>query len=280
MSLQKFMCRYKFTYKFYLYYNLYYRHKALLNRKNYSQYGEDIFISEFFKTNTKGFYVDIGSFHPLMYNNTALLYKKGWTGINIDLNQTTVDLFNIVRPKDQNICAAISAEEKKVNLFFEHNFSPLNTINNEFFSALNMSESKQKKFETKLINTTSFESAIKHLVKIPRVNFLNIDVEGSEKLVLDTMDWDIPVYIICIELDDHNSEKDEYCRKLLQSKGFSLKFRLCINEFWINDNYFRKDLLFEENGKNILKNFKEFNNNYIEPYIKNKIIFEINNYKK
>ena len=116
----------------YLYYNLYYRHKVFLNRKNYSQYGEDIFISEFFKTNTKGFYVDIGSFHPLMYNNTVLLYKKGWTGINIDLNQTTIDLFNIIRPKDKNICAAISTREREVKLFFEHNFSPLNTINNEF----------------------------------------------------------------------------------------------------------------------------------------------------
>jgi len=225
MSLQKFMCKYKFTYKFYLYYNLYYRHKAFLNRKNYSQYGEDIFISEFFETNTKGFYVDIGSFHPLMYNNTALLYKKGWTGINIDLNQTTVDLFNIVRPKDQNICAAISTEEKKVNLFFEHNFSPLNTINNEFFSALNMPESKQKKFETKLINTTSFESAIKPLVKIPRVNFLNIDVEGSDFDVMQS--FNVKKYLpelICIELypDEKWKKNNQQITEYLSSNNYSL----------------------------------------------------------
>jgi len=225
MSLQKFMCKYKFTYKLYLYYNLYYRHKVFLNRKNYSQYGEDIFISEFFKTNTKGFYVDIGSFHPLMYNNTVLLYKKGWTGINIDLNQTTIDLFNIIRPKDKNICAAISTREREVKLFFEHNFSPLNTINNEFFSALNMSESKQKKFQEKIISTISFESAIKNLGKIPKVDFLNIDVEGSDLDVLQS--FDVKKYqpaLICIELypDEKLKKNNQDIIEYLSSNNYSL----------------------------------------------------------
>ena len=225
MSLQKFMCKYKFTYKLYLYYNLYYRHKVFLNRKNYSQYGEDIFISEFFKTNTKGFYVDIGSFHPLMYNNTVLLYKKGWTGINIDLNQTTIDLFNIIRPKDKNICAAISTREREVKLFFEHNFSPLNTINNEFFSALNMSESKQKKFQEKSISTISFESAIKNLGKIPKVDFLNIDVEGSDLDVLQS--FDVKKYkpaLICIELypDEKLKKNNQDIIEYLSSNNYSL----------------------------------------------------------
>jgi hypothetical protein len=41
--------------------------------------------------------------NPIKYSNTALLYKKGWTGINIDLNKTSIDLFNFTRLRDKNI---------------------------------------------------------------------------------------------------------------------------------------------------------------------------------
>ena len=44
MSLKKFFLRSNFTYKIYLYYNLYIRHKCFLRRKQYSQWGEDLII--------------------------------------------------------------------------------------------------------------------------------------------------------------------------------------------------------------------------------------------
>ena len=112
MSLKKIFLKTKFTYKIYLYYNLYIRHKCFLGRKQYSQWGEDFFINSFFKNNNNGIYLDIGCFHPYMYSNTCLLHKKGWSGVNIDINPTSIDLFNIIRPNDINICAAIS--EKKI----------------------------------------------------------------------------------------------------------------------------------------------------------------------
>ena len=46
------------------------------------------------------------------------LYKKGWKGINIDLNPLAIDLFNFARPSDINICAAISNKETKKKLYF------------------------------------------------------------------------------------------------------------------------------------------------------------------
>ena len=36
------------------------------------------------------------------------MFKKGWYGLNIDLNPLTIDLFNYARPSDINICSAIS----------------------------------------------------------------------------------------------------------------------------------------------------------------------------
>ena len=86
MSLRKFFFKTKITYKIYLYYNLYLRHKGLLKKKRYSQFGEDQFIFEFFKDKKKGVYLDVGCFHPFYWSNTCLLHQKGWEGINIDIN--------------------------------------------------------------------------------------------------------------------------------------------------------------------------------------------------
>ena len=108
MSLKKIFFKTKFTYNIYLYYNLYIRHKGFKKRSRYSQWNEDQFILEYFKNKDKGIYFDVGCFHPFMYSNTCLLYNKGWQGINIDINPTTIDLFNIARRRDKNICAAIS----------------------------------------------------------------------------------------------------------------------------------------------------------------------------
>ena len=72
-----------------------------------------ILSANFFKNKNNGTYLDIGCFHPYMYSNTCLLHKKGWSGINIDINQTSIDLFNIVRPNDTNICTAINDKKKE-----------------------------------------------------------------------------------------------------------------------------------------------------------------------
>ena len=64
MSLRKQFFKTKFTYKIYLYYHLYFRHRGFIKKKHYSQWGEDMFIIDFFKDKPKGVYLDIGCFHP------------------------------------------------------------------------------------------------------------------------------------------------------------------------------------------------------------------------
>ena len=75
---------------------MYYRPKIFAPKSSYSMFGEDIFVEKFFKKRLKGIYVDVGCYHPLDWNNTHLLHK-GWNGINIDLNQISIDLFNKAR---------------------------------------------------------------------------------------------------------------------------------------------------------------------------------------
>ena len=132
MGIKKNISENSFFYKLYLYYNLYIRHKALKKRRTYSQHEEDLFINNYFKDKDKGFYLDVGCYHPIMYSNTTLLHNRGWQGVNIDMNQTSIDLFNILRKKDKNICAAISNKKQETIQYFDHAFSPINSLDKKF----------------------------------------------------------------------------------------------------------------------------------------------------
>jgi hypothetical protein len=100
-------------------------HKIFSSKKiSYSFSGVDLIINNIFRNNQKGFYVDVGCQHPIKNNNTYMLYKKGWHGVNIDLDKDNIDLFNIARPNDLNVDIAVSDKQKEVDLFFYHKYYP------------------------------------------------------------------------------------------------------------------------------------------------------------
>ena len=222
MSLKKLLIKNFITYKLYIYYNLYIRNKAYKKRNFYSQWGEDKYIQDFFKGKIKGFYVDIGCFHPIMYSNTCLLFNGGWSGINVDLNQTTIDLFNIMRPNDHNICAAISDKVVEKELFIDHPFSPVNTIQKSFYNASNKKVAF-KNFERKKIITKIFEKVVENLSNLPKIDFLNIDCEGHDYSVLKG--FDLQYYspeLICIETHNINHRETDTNKNIIDLlKGYN-----------------------------------------------------------
>ena len=73
--------------------------------------------------------------------------------------------------------------------------------------------------------------------------------------------------------------KDEQCRELLQIHGFTFHKKLFINEFWVNENYSRKDLLFDSEipffFSNIDKKTKQ-NKLGVFPFVEYHLIDDIN----
>jgi hypothetical protein len=219
MSLRKFFLKKKLTYKIYLFYNLYIRHKAFLKRTSYSQWGEDLEIVKFFKNKKRGKYLDVGCFHPLMYSNTCLLNQNGWTGTNIDLNQTSIDLFNILRPKDRNLCRIIGSKKKKVKVYFDNLFSPVNTADKEFFN-------NQKKifFKEMFIREVATQKLSDIISK--KIDFINIDAEGMDYKILKQLDLKkLKVRLVSIETHHFSGRKTKDYLKILnffRKNSFSL----------------------------------------------------------
>ncbi|MDC0585601.1 FkbM family methyltransferase [Candidatus Pelagibacter sp.] len=221
-------------YKLYLYYNLFIRHKAHKKKNTYSQNQEDLFIDNYFKDKEEGIYLDIGCYHPVKYSNTALLYNRGWKGINVDMNQTSIDLFKILRKRDINICAAISNTSGEVTQYFDHLFSPINTIDKNF-SNIASKEILFKPFKEKKVTTFKFDQIINNYnINYKNIDFINIDVEAHDYEVLQSINLSFfNAKIICVEMENYqNNSKDEKIKKYLEKYNYYLIKRIGLNGFF------------------------------------------------
>ena len=195
--------------------NIYFKHKNFLNKKTYSLFGEDLAASKFFKNKKKGFYIDIGCYHPTHINNTYLLYKKGWNGINIDVSQFSIDLFKFMRPDDLNYKCAVSETKKKVNLYYQKEHSQLISINK--LTAKKFIKGRLKK---KIINSFSLEEILSWgKYKDYEIDFLDVDVEGADLQVLKGLNFSKrKPKLICVEIHQKNFKKHKIYRFLIKKK--------------------------------------------------------------
>tara|TARA_Y100000591_G_scaffold274210_1_gene250464 strand:+ start:82 stop:747 length:666 start_codon:yes stop_codon:yes gene_type:complete len=196
-------------YKLYLYFNIFVRYRFLKrNKKTFSQFGEDLFVKNFFDKQEMGKYVDLGAFHPMRLSNTFLLYKKGWSGTNIDLNPITIDLFNIARSNDKNICCLLADKNNILrDVYFEDWSAASSLSKNE-----NLKNKKQMK-------TRTFESLINH-----DFDFLNIDLEGHDYEILQTINFNkFNPKLICIEILKNCADKENIFKFMDQNNFIFLK---------------------------------------------------------
>lgn len=220
-----FSLKYKFFYKIYLYYNLYLRNFKYLIKNNYSQFGEDIFLQKYFDKK-KGFYIDIGCHHPFRYNNTFNLYKLGWSGLNIDLNLISIDLFNVIRPRDKNICSVISDKEGKINYYVPNKnlLSPEITIDKKFSKKYKKHHGNlYEKFQANSVKWISIEKKYKKYLK--KVDFLKIDIEGSDLKVLMSINLEkLKPVLIMTEAPSSEINSKRKIVNYLKSKKYTIIF--------------------------------------------------------
>ena len=205
--------KYKFLKKLYYFYNIYLRNRKFLN--NGTQFGEDKYIINFFPENYKGKYLDVGCYHPTKHNNTYLMYKRGWRGINIDLNSLSIDLFNYHRPKDINLNTGISNKEIKKNVYFIDELNTQNTLDKNQLIFLQKHHNIKKKEITNIIIKTKKLMSILDKYKFYNIDFMNLDIEGHELEVLKSINFKkTKIKYMCIEMINYNKKAIENGKKI------------------------------------------------------------------
>jgi len=226
----------KFLRKIYFFYNIYIRNKKFL--KNSSQFGEDKFILDLFDKDYRGKYLDLGCYHPTRHSNTHILYQSGWTGINIDLNPLTIELFNFMRPKDINYNIGISNSEEEKELYFINEFNTQNTLDKNQLNFLknhhNVKDREilKTKLKTKKLETILLDN------NFHNIDFFNIDIEGHELEVIESIDFDkFKFKYICIEMIQHNEisvNRSKKIKDILNNNDFIIVKKFEFNYIYKN----------------------------------------------
>ncbi len=132
----------------------------------YAQNREDKWIAENLPLPEKGFYVDVGCGHPFTTSNTAFLRDRKWEGLAIDGNRTWAEDWKHIPA----FCCAVIASQPEV-LFCE----------NAWWSRIGIGTSR----------SAETLEAILERFSVGKIDFLSVDVEGSEFEILQSFDFDL-----------------------------------------------------------------------------------------
>ena len=204
--------------KFHIIQNIYIKHKFFIKKKSYAMDNEDTAVLNYFKDKKNGFYVDVGGYHPIHRNNTYLLYKKKWSGINIDTSQFSIDLFNHMRPDDLNYNCAISNKNEIIKLFYQKELSQLSTTERDQAETVFQGNIKEKEIQAytldEILNLGKYKNS--------KIDFLDIDVEGADLKVLEGLSFDkFKPELVCVEIHaEEIKQSDIY--KFLINKNYEL----------------------------------------------------------
>ena len=203
---------FKIKKKLHILHNIYLKHKYFKKRKTYAMDGEDLVIADYFKNKQKGFYVDVGCYHPIHRNNTFLLYKKGWSGINIDIHSFSIELFKYLRPNDLNYNFAVSEKKEIINMYFQKELSQLSTIDFDQAKKTFQGPIKEKKIQSYSLDEVFKFSNLEN----KKIDLLDIDVEGADFKVLKGLSFEkTNPELICVEIHDKNLRESETYKFLI-----------------------------------------------------------------
>ena len=219
------------------------------SKKSYSISNVDLIIDRLFRNNKKGIYLDIGCNHPIKHNNTYLLYERGWNGINIDLDKTSIDEFKKLRPKDINIQIGVSNYAGNKKVFYYHKRSPLNTLSKKLKEFRIKKPTKTFNLQVDTLNNIIKKSKFKN----KQINLMSIDIENHEYEALQNFNFKkYKIDLIVTEFTNLSGKKIETYNLSISDIFKSKIYKLLIKNNYRLINWVNSDLIFANKNSKIL----------------------------
>ena len=189
-----------------------------------SENNQEFFVLDTVHYKKNGYFIDIGAADGITASNTFILEKwYNWFGICVDPNPVFLQsLFNCRNSAVSTLC--VHAESGKVlpfkffnddKGFFGWNFrSGLK----EHVSSIN--DDIDKSFSTINVFSISLNDLLKLYNAPKNIDYLSLDVEGSEYAILSTFDFD-EYDIKCITVEHCFTEQRDKIYQLLSKNGYS-----------------------------------------------------------
>lgn len=209
-------------------------------KSSFSQSGEDLIVDFIFgqlKIDKPG-YIDIGAHHPFYLNNTSIFYKRGSRGINIEPDPSLFEKFKKFRKGDINLNIGIG-EEPGVSEFYVMNAPTLNTFSKEQVETYK-SEGNYHIKEVKKIKVDTVQNILTKYNGGVFPDFMSLDAEGIDELVLKSIDYNNKPAVICVETLSFSSTgkgvKNNEIIAFLQTHGYFLYADTFINSIFVSSD--------------------------------------------
>jgi FkbM family methyltransferase len=198
---------------------------------SYAQNFEDIMLWRALKHIAVGFYIDVGAHDPTDCSVTRAFYERGWRGINIEPVAQYFHQLTRERPGDLNLHLCAGGAAGRIP-FYDIPHTGLAT------SDLAIAETHQAAGR----GVRVMEAVVMPLAEICRqhvkgeIHFLKIDVEGTEKCVLEHMDFQQwRPWIVVVEATWPNSRHaaHEAWEPLLQNARYEFVYFDGLNRFYL-----------------------------------------------
>lgn len=214
----------------------------LFNKKTYSQSGEDSIIMYIMAM--KGIplsecnYLDLGANHPVLMSNTYFFYEQGARGVLVEANPKLAHELEKERSGDIVLNKCISGKSGEKLDFNILNLDGLSKVGDVSDILLENPDAKIE--ETVQLETISVNDIIEQYFggKFPLV--LNLDIEGLEKQILESIDFEkYRPMIMIIEMIPYSKElvrgqKDIELLEYVKSKGYDEYAFTGINSIFID----------------------------------------------
>lgn len=194
------------------------------NTKTKRKIYENLLTWEFFNFRTEGYFVEVGANDPKNGSQTWLLERVGWTGLLIEPLPDKFEILRKERPKSQVLQVAISAPEKVGEQLFYIGSDDVRSSLEKNVDDPGVVYEKTVKVQVMTLDH------ILDQVEAPLIDFLSIDVEGTELEVLkglDLMRW--KPKLILIEDKLYNLSKHH----LLMDQEYKLVKRTNQNNWYV-----------------------------------------------
>lgn len=191
-------------------------------RSSFSQYGEDVFLQQYFK-GRKGFYIDIGANHPIRGSNTYKLYQNGWEGLTVEPIKRLYDKHKKFRPRDIQVNAAVGRSPCELT-FHEMIPSVLSTCDFEVAKET-VSKSLGILLDRYVVPVSTGADLCRKYVVSRTISLLCVDAEGYDLAILEGIAWtDFKPELIVCEANEPSEQRE--IEKFLNLHGYS-----CIKSF-------------------------------------------------
>jgi FkbM family methyltransferase len=205
----------------------------------YSQYGEDlVFVSLLEQLKVENpTYLDIGANHPTDCSNTALLYRRGARGVNIDANPDIVRLLDQKRPEDKNVNVGVAGSPGELTFYRFDSEAGVNSFSRAAVDNIMKNHPYLKIMDELIIPVLTLNQIVDKFCDGRFPDLLSIDAEGFDYEILDKTIFTTRPKILCVETIGPTGEDGQKIDSLLIAKGF----RKCI-QMYGNGIYVDRDL--------------------------------------